>query len=24
MYMWYTTCSKCAKKHGKNYVVILS
>ncbi len=22
-YMWYTTCPKCAKKHGKNYVVIL-
>ncbi len=20
-YMWYTTCPKCAKKHGKNYVV---
>lgn len=24
MYMWYTTCPKCAKKYGKNYVVILS
>jgi hypothetical protein len=23
MYMWYTTCPKCAKKYGKNYVVIL-
>jgi hypothetical protein len=23
-YMWYTTCPKCAKKHGKNYVVILA
>lgn len=22
-YMWYTTCPKCAKKFGKNYVVIL-
>jgi len=22
MYMWYTTCPKCAKKYGKNYVVI--
>ena len=22
--MWYTTCPKCAKKYGKNYVVILS
>jgi len=22
MYMWYTTCPKCAKKWGKNYVVI--
>lgn len=21
--MWYTTCPKCAKKYGKNYVVIL-
>ena len=23
-YMWYTTCPKCAKKYGKNYVVILA
>ncbi|MBL7051418.1 hypothetical protein ISS04_04660 [Candidatus Woesearchaeota archaeon] len=23
MYMWYTTCPKCAKKWGKNYVVIV-
>ncbi len=23
-YMWYTTCPKCAKKYGKNYVVILT
>ena len=22
MYMWYTTCPKCAKKYGKNPVVI--
>ena len=22
-YMWYTTCPKCAKKLGKNYVVII-
>lgn len=22
-YMWYTTCPKCAKKWGKNYVVIM-
>ena len=22
-YMWYTTCPMCAKKYGKNYVVIL-
>ena len=22
MYMWYTTCPKCAKKYGKNYTVI--
>ena len=21
--MWYTTCPKCAKKYGKNYVVIV-
>lgn len=23
MYMWYTTCPKCAKKYGKNYTVIV-
>ena len=23
IYMWYTTCPDCAKKYGKNYVVIL-
>ncbi len=23
-YMWYTTCPKCAKKFGKNYVVIVA
>lgn len=23
MYMWYTTCPRCAKKYGKNYVVIV-
>jgi hypothetical protein len=23
-YMWYTTCPKCAKKYGKNYVTILA
>jgi hypothetical protein len=22
-YSWYTTCPKCAKKYGKNYVVLL-
>ena len=22
-YLWYTTCPKCAKKFGKNYVVII-
>jgi len=22
-YMWYTTCPKCAKKYGNNYVVII-
>ena len=22
-YMWYTTCPTCAKKYGKNYVVII-
>ena len=24
MYMWYTTCPKCAKIYGKNYVVIMA
>ena len=24
MYMWYTTCPKCAKKYGKNFVVIVA
>jgi len=24
IYMWYTTCPKCAKKYGKNYVVIIA
>ncbi|MDD2376645.1 MAG: hypothetical protein PHD15_02675 [Clostridia bacterium] len=24
IYMWYTTCPKCAKKYGKNYVVFIS
>jgi hypothetical protein len=23
-YMWYTTCPRCAKRYGKNYVVILA
>lgn len=23
LYMWYTTCPKCAKKYGKNYVVVV-
>ncbi len=23
-YMWYTTCPKCSKKYGKNYVVIVA
>lgn len=23
-YMWYTTCPKCAKKYGKNYIVNLA
>ena len=23
-FMWYTTCPKCAKKYGKNYVVIVT
>jgi len=22
-YMWYTTCPKCAKKYGKNFVVVM-
>lgn len=22
-YMWYTTCPTCAKKYGKNYVVVI-
>ena len=22
LFMWYTTCPKCAKKYGKNYVVV--
>jgi hypothetical protein len=24
MYFYYTTCPKCAKKYGKNYVVLLT
>ena len=24
LYMWYTTCPKCAKKYGKNYVTIIA
>lgn len=24
IFMWYTTCPKCAKKYGKNYTVILA
>jgi len=24
MYMWYTTCPKCAKKYGHNYIVIIA
>ena len=23
LYMWYTTCPKCAKKYGKNYTVFV-
>ncbi len=23
-YFWYTTCPKCAKKYGKNYVVMIA
>jgi NMD protein affecting ribosome stability and mRNA decay len=22
-YLWYTTCPKCAKKYGKNYVAVV-
>jgi hypothetical protein len=22
-FMWYTTCPRCAKKYGKNYVVVI-
>lgn len=24
LFMWYTTCPKCAKKYGKNYVVFVA
>ncbi len=24
IYMWYTTCPKCAKKYGKNYTVFMA
>ena len=24
LYMWYTTCPKCAKKYGKNHVVFIA
>jgi len=24
LYMWYTTCPKCAKFYGKNYVVVVA
>ena len=24
LYFWYTTCPKCAKVYGKNYVVLLA
>ena len=24
VYAWYTTCPKCAKKYGKNYVVLVA
>lgn len=24
LYMWYTTCPKCAKKYGKNYTVFIA
>lgn len=23
LYLWYTTCPRCAKKYGKNYVVLI-
>ncbi len=23
-FMWYTTCPKCAKKYGKNYVAMVA
>ena len=24
LFMWCTTCPKCAKKYGKNYVVLVA
>jgi hypothetical protein len=24
LYFWYTTCPKCAKAHGENYVVLVA
>lgn len=24
LYLWYTTCPKCARKYGKNYVVLFA
>lgn len=24
LYMWYTTCPKCARKYGKNYVALIA
>jgi hypothetical protein len=24
LFMWYTTCPRCSKKYGKNYVVLIS
>ena len=24
LYMWYTTCPKCAKRYGKNYVALMA
>ena len=24
IFMWYTTCPKCAKKYGKNYTVLVA